>query len=204
MQFDLTQLSVTDCYKLMTGVVVPRPIAWITTCNQDGVINAAPFSFFNAMGTDPPIVVVGIGNHPDRPKDTAANIIASGEFVVNMVPEALAQMMSDSATDYPPHISEVDELTIPVIPSTQVAPPRIDGSTASLECRLDRVIMIEDNRIIFGRVLVIHVDDQAVVDRARCLIDSEKLKLIGRMGGVGGYAFTRQTFSIQRKKYQAQ
>lgn len=201
MHFDFTSLDATSRYKLMTGLVVPRPIAWITTVNVNGSINSAPFSFFNAIGTDPALIVVGIGDHPDRPKDTAVNIQREKEFVVNLVPEALAQAMSDSATDYPADVSEIDALGLETLPSQWVKPPRLDGCPASLECRLERVLMIGENRIIFGEVLGVHVLDDVVSDVSKCQIASERMQLIGRMGGLGGYARTTDVFQIPRKKY---
>jgi flavin reductase (DIM6/NTAB) family NADH-FMN oxidoreductase RutF len=201
MHYDLTQTSPENCYKLMIGLVVPRPIAWITTCNSDGSINAAPFSFFNAIGTDPPLVVVGIGNHPDRPKDTASNILRSKELVVNLVPHALAQAMSDSAADYPANVSEIDALGLETLPSLHVAPPRIVGCPASLECKLERVVEVGGNRVIFALVLGVHVQDDVMLDREKYRVDSPKMDLIGRMGGLGGYATTRDTFQVERKRF---
>ncbi|MCE3016295.1 MAG: flavin reductase family protein [Pirellula sp.] len=201
MQFDFKSLDATSRYKMMTGLIVPRPIAWITTVNVDGSNNAAPFSFFNAIGTDPALIVVGIGDHPDRPKDTAVNIQREKEFVVNLVPEALAQSMSDSATDYPAHVSEIDILELATLSSTWVKPPRLAGCPASLECRLERVLMIGENRIIFGEVLGVHVLDDVVSDASKCQIASEQMQLIGRMGGLGGYTRTTDIFQIPRKKH---
>jgi flavin reductase (DIM6/NTAB) family NADH-FMN oxidoreductase RutF len=201
MQFDFKSLDATSRYKLMTGLVVPRPIAWITTINVNGAINAAPFSFFNAIGTDPALIVLGIGDHPDRPKDTAVNIQREKEFVVNLVPEALAQAMSDSATDYPAHVSEIDALGLATSCSQWVKPPRLDGCPASLECRLERVLMIGENRIVFGEVLGVHVLDEVVSDVSKCQVASERMQLIGRMGGLGGYTRTTEVFQIPRKKY---
>ncbi len=144
---------------------------------------------------------MGIGDHPDRPKDTAVNIQREKEFVVNLVPEALAQSMSDSATDYPAHVSEIDILELATLSSTWVKPPRLAGCPASLECRLERVLMIGENRIIFGEVLGVHVLDDVVSDASKCQIASEQMQLIGRMGGLGGYTRTTDIFQIPRKKH---
>jgi flavin reductase (DIM6/NTAB) family NADH-FMN oxidoreductase RutF len=201
MQFDFKSLDATSRYKLMTGLVVPRPIAWVTTVNANGSINAAPFSFFNAIGTDPALIVLGIGDHPNRPKDTAVNIEREKEFVVNLVPEALAQAMSDSATDYPAEVSEIDALGIATSSSRWVKPARIEGCPASLECRLERVLVIGENRIVFGEVLGAHVLDEVVSDVSKCQIASERMQLIGRMGGQGGYTRTTDLIQIPRKKH---
>lgn len=201
MQFDFKSLDATSRYKLMTGLVVPRPIAWVTTVNANGSINAAPFSFFNAIETDPALIVLGIGDHPNRPKDTAVNIEREKEFVVNLVPEALAQAMSDSATDYPAEVSEIDALGIATSSSRWVKPARIEGCPASLECRLERVLVIGENRIVFGEVLGAHVLDEVVSDVSKCQIASERMQLIGRMGGQGGYTRTTDLIHIPRKKH---
>lgn len=204
MHFDFSDLSPQSCYKLLVSLVVPRPIAWVSTCNENGTINLAPFSFFNAIGSDPALVVMGIGDHPDRPKDTAVNIERSQEFVVNLVPESLAQAMSDSAIDFPPHISEIEALSLATAESKLVKPPRIVGTPAALECRLERVIHIGANRIVFGEVVSVWIDDQYVFNEERMHVDTASLQLIGRMGGAGGYTTTRGYFQIDRKKYSSE
>lgn len=201
MEFNFQTISAQNRYKLLVSLIVPRPIAWVSTCNLNDSINVAPFSFFNAIGSDPALVVMGIGDHPDRPKDTAVNIERTKEFVVNLVPESLAQAMSDSATDFPPHISEVEELGLQTVPSSRVKPPRIVGSPAALECVLERIVTIGQNRIIFGEVINAWVDDRFVVNSDKAYIDTNAFKLIGRMSGLGGYASTRDTFQIERKKF---
>lgn len=201
MEFDFRTIPAQNRYKLLVSLIVPRPIAWVSTCNANGSINIAPFSFFNAIGSDPALVVMGIGDHPDRPKDTAINIERTKEFVVNLVPESLAQAMSDSATDFPSDISEVEELGLQTASSSRVAPPRIVGSPAALECKLERVLTVGQNRIIFGEVISAWVDDQFVLSPEKAYVDTNAFKLIGRMSGLGGYASTRDTFQIERKKF---
>ncbi|XZE17698.1 flavin reductase family protein [Pirellulaceae bacterium SH449] len=201
MRFDFSDLSPQSCYKLLVSLVVPRPIAWVSTCNENGSFNLAPFSFFNAIGSDPALIVMGIGDHPDRPKDTAVNIERSQEFVVNLVPESLAQAMSDSATDFPPHISEIEALGLTTAESKLVKPPRIVGSPAALECRLERILNIGANRIVFGEVVSVWIDDRYVLNQDKMHLDSPALQLIGRMGGAGGYTTTSGYFQIDRKKY---
>jgi flavin reductase (DIM6/NTAB) family NADH-FMN oxidoreductase RutF len=201
MEFDFRSISAQNRYKLLVSLIVPRPIAWVSTCNPNGSINVAPFSFFNAIGSDPALIVLGIGDHADRPKDTAVNIEKTSEFVVNLVTESQAQSMSDSATDFPPDVSEVEELGLQTASSSRVTPPRIVGSPAALECKLERILTIGQNRIVIGEVLVAWVEDQFVMDFNKAYIDTNAFKLIGRMNGPGGYASTRDTFQIDRKKY---
>jgi flavin reductase (DIM6/NTAB) family NADH-FMN oxidoreductase RutF len=200
MHFDIANLDSTAVYKLLTGLVVPRPIAWVTTLNPDLTVNAAPFSFFNAIGSEPPLIVLGIGNHPDRPKDTAVNIELTQEFVVNLVPESLAQAMSDSAANYPRNVSEVDQLQLATVPSQKIKPPRLRDCPACLECTLERTLQIGENRIVFGNVVSASVRDDCVADPIKLHIASDQMKLIGRMGGPGGYTTTRGLFQIERKK----
>lgn len=203
MEFHFDSIDPLARYKLLTGIVVPRPIAWITTCNHDGSINAAPFSFFNAFGTEPGIVALGIGNHPDRPKDTLINIERSGQFVVNLVPESLAQSMSDSATAYPANVSEITALAIKTTPSSWVTPPRIVGCPAVLECQWNQTVLVGSNQVIFGIVQGVFVEDQCIQDSEKYLIASDKLQLIGRMGGADVYTRTTDRLLIARKAYTA-
>jgi flavin reductase (DIM6/NTAB) family NADH-FMN oxidoreductase RutF len=200
MHFDIANLTTSAVYKLLTGLVVPRPIAWVTTLNPDLTVNAAPFSFFNAVGSEPPLIVLGIGDHPDRPKDTALNIEQTREFVVNLVPESLAQAMSDSAANLPRNVSEVTELGLATSPSQKIKTPRLLDCPACLECTLERILQIGGNRIVFGNVVSATVRDDCVADSSKLHIASDQMKLIGRMGGPGGYTTTQGIFQIERKK----
>ena len=204
MLFDFATLSPDNRYKLLTSTIVPRPIAWITSLDAQGNVNAAPFSFFNALVGDPPIVGIGIGGtHPGRVpgawKDSAANIRAHGEFVVNLVPYALRDQMNITAIEFPSTEDEIEAARLETLPSSKVKPPRIAGSPVSLEC--ERFTFIEvavDRTIVLGRVLAVHVRDDAVLDAVRCHIDTPKLDLIGRMHGGGWYARTTDRFEMPR------
>jgi len=138
MDINLANASTKQIYSLLNGLVAPRPIAWITSMNLAGQLNAAPFSAFNYMGMDPPIVAVGIGNRPGPggiAKDTAQNIRSTGEFVINVVNEAVAEAMNVSGIDFPPEINELDIVHLKTEPSLLVKVPRIAVAPASLECR---------------------------------------------------------------------
>jgi flavin reductase (DIM6/NTAB) family NADH-FMN oxidoreductase RutF len=162
MHFDTQALDTAAIYKLLTGIVVPRPIAWVMSRNEAGQLNLAPFSFFNCVGTEPGLVILSVGNHPDRPKDTAANVQAHPYFVVNMVDEAHAQAMSDSATDYPSSISEVETLQLTTAPSSLIDVPRLADVPAALECKLHSVQTIGKNRLILGEIVGIYVRDEFI------------------------------------------
>jgi flavin reductase (DIM6/NTAB) family NADH-FMN oxidoreductase RutF len=201
MHFDTQALDTAAIYKLLAGIVVPRPIAWVMSRNEAGQLNLAPFSFFNCVCTEPGLVILSVGNHPDRPKDTAANVQAHPYFVVNMVDEAHAQAMSDSATDYPSSISEVETLQLTTAPSSLIDVPRLADVPAALECKLHSVQTIGKNRLILGEIVGIYVRDEFIADASRFHIDTAKMNLIGRMGGAGGYSRTSDVFEIARKRF---
>lgn len=199
--FDLGALEPALRYKLLTATVVPRPIAWVCTLGPGGV-NVAPYSFFGLMGSDPPVVVFSPGERPDGSlKDTARNIGEDGEFVVNLVDEALAGAMNLSAADFPPDRSEAEALGLALSPGQQVAVPRLSAAPAALECRARATLSVGRNRLIVGEVLGLWVRGGAVQDAARGHIDTAALGLIGRMGGSGSYARTRDTFELRRLSY---
>ena len=201
MTFDFSQLTARDRYKLLVSTVVPRPIALVTSLTPDGVVNAAPFSFFNVMGSDPAIVVLAPGNRePGVPKDTALNIRSHGEFVVNLVNEALAERMNICAVDFPPHESEIVAAGLDLQPGALVQVPYLSASPVVLECREYSTTEIGRNRVIIGEVLAMHIQDE-YVDLERLYVDTNALHLIGRMGGSGGYSTTRDTFEIARMSY---
>ena len=199
MFYDLRSLGAQNRYKILTATVTPRPIAWITTLSEGGRLNAAPFSFFNVMGHEPPTVAVGILSGASRFKDTAENIIATGEFVVNLVSESNAEAMNVTCIDAPP---EVDELTLagltPAL-SHAVKPPRIAESPVSFECQvLTSLVTGPRQTIVIGRAVCAHIDDVYVQDRERCHIDTGALRLIARMHGSGWYAKSTDLFQLDR------
>lgn len=201
MRFDMDQIAARDRYKLLTGVVVPRPIALVTTLDAAGGVNAAPFSFFNAMGADPALVVLGVGNRSrEHPKDTAKNIRAGGEFVVNIVTEQIAERMNITAVDFPHGTDELAAAGLPSAPSYRVKPPRVAESPVNLECREVSTTEIGRNRIILGEVLVMHVRDDCV-DPAKFYVFTERLHAVGRMHAPGWYCRTNDRFEMPRLTY---
>ncbi|MGA7158970.1 MAG: flavin reductase family protein [Acidobacteriaceae bacterium] len=197
--FDFGAMAKTDVYKLLVSVVMPRPIAWVVSRDAEG-LNAAPFSFFNVLSSDPPLVAIGFGTPPDREeKDTLANIRAQGEFVVNLVPEELAQAMNVTATNAPRGTDETRLAGLELTKCEVVNVPRIAGSPVGLECKLFQVIETGGTgTIVLGRIVYAHVRESAFSNRERLYVDPSKLRLIGRMNGAGGYCTTRDMFSIDR------
>lgn len=200
MLFDFSTLAPQNCYKLMTSTITPRPIAWVTTQDAEGRLNTAPYSFFNAMSGDPPVVALGIGNRPEGgPKDSLANILATRQFVINLVPERMAEAMNVSAIDFPFGVSEAAQAGLATIPSSRVSPPRLAGSPVAFEVELLQAVDIgRGKQVVLGTVLAAHIDDPCVLDAERCHVDTPALGLIGRMHGGGWYARCSDLFELPR------
>jgi flavin reductase (DIM6/NTAB) family NADH-FMN oxidoreductase RutF len=200
MLFDVLGTTNENVYKLLVATIGPRPIAWVTTRDVDGTVNAAPFSFFNAMAGNPPVVAIGIGGRgPGDVKDTGGNIRRTGEFVVNLVNYKLAEQMNITAIDFSKSVNELVQAGLSTAPSHRVKPPRIAEAPVSMEC--ERLVIVDvgiDRAVILGKVVAFHVQDDCVLDRDRCYIDTPKLDLIGRMHGRGWYARTTDRFELPR------
>jgi flavin reductase (DIM6/NTAB) family NADH-FMN oxidoreductase RutF len=197
-QFDPALQSTADNYKLLTNLVVPRPIAWVTSQSQTGVVNLAPFSFFNAVGSNPLYVIVSIGKRDNGElKDTAKNIQSSGEFVVNMVTEELFDAMNISAADFPPDHSELDATNLDTAPSVHVKTPRIAEAQVSLECKLFSSQSLGDNTLIIGEVVMFHVADHLMGPR----LHVSNFAPLGRLGSPSVYCRTTDRFDIARITY---
>ena len=207
MHFDLSAIPASDAYKLLVSTVVPRPIALATTVDADGRVNAAPFSFFNAVSSVPPVVVLGISpGDPSAPpgdgyKDTERNIRDTGEFVVNLVDEAIAERMNICAVDFPNAIGELEHADLHPLPSVGVRAPRIAESPVSFECkRITGLSLGPRSTLEVGRVIHIHIRDD-LVDPERYYVATDKMRLIGRMHGRGWYARTTDLFLMDRMSY---
>ena len=176
MEYDLSQLPKDKIYDLVNGLVAPRPIAWITTLDQAGKLDAAPF--------------------------TARNIRATGEFVINIVNEAVADSMNICAIDFPAEVNKLEIAQVESEPSLIVKVPRIAAAPASLECREITTLEIGRNRVVLGQVVAIHVKDE-FLDRAGPFIRAEELHAVGRMNGLGAYVKTKGAFfHIPRLTYE--
>ena len=196
MELALSELSAKERYRLLIGLVVPRPIALITTRSEDGVVNAAPFSFFNLMGEDPPIMVVSLESRPDGSiKDTLRNIRWTGEFVVNLVDEAIAAAMHQASANYPPEVSEVSAVGLSLAPCREVAIERIAEAPASLECKVLQTVAIgPTRRIVIGKIFRLHVRD-TLVDPATKRIREDAYHPVGRLYA-NSYVKTRERFTL--------
>ena len=193
--FDFAALSPRDRYKLIIGTVVPRPIALVTTVDAEGRINAAPFSFFNALTADPPILALGVENHADMSfKDTAANIRRTEEFTVNIVDDAMAEAMNICAIGFAPGVDELARAGLTAGPGHHVASPRIAEAPAAFECRRHMTLELGRSReIILGLVQGLFLREGLADERLH--VDQRALDAIGRMGGQG-YATTRDLYDI--------
>lgn len=182
MDYAPEDLNLRERYKVLTGFVLPRPIAWVTSVGEAGVVNAAPFSFFNVFCEDPPLCMFAVNNRPDaRPKDTFVNIAKSGEFVVNLADEPLARAMHESSGDFPPDISEPNYLGLRLAPSTKIAVPRLADAPWAMECRTWKVIDVNgDRKLIMGEGIYFHVRDD-LWDKDAMRVHMDRYHPVGRM-----------------------
>ena len=195
MLIDPSGLDAKALYRLMISVIVPRPIAWVSTRSPGGVLNAAPFSYFQALSSSPPSLMISVGRRRDgRPKDTLAHLRATGEFVVNVVSESSAERMVKTSLGYETEVSEFAEVGLEPVPGLRVAAPRIAESAVSMECRLDRIIEIGKSSICIGEIVAFHIRDDVLASDG-ATVDPLKLNPLGRMGGEG-YAPLREVVRV--------
>lgn len=193
MEIDIENLTPGQRYKLMASLIVPRPIALITTLSETGVINAAPFSMFNMLGEDPPVIMVSMNaRQDDTLKDTAVNITRTGEFVVHITDEAMANKMHRCSDHLPSDRSELEHAGLHSTPSKIVSPPRIIEAPVAFECTLFEKLETASRRIFIGKICWLHVRD-GLVDLDRCRVNLQDFFPVGRFGGEF-YVSTRQRF----------
>jgi flavin reductase (DIM6/NTAB) family NADH-FMN oxidoreductase RutF len=198
MELDIEGQFADRSYAILASLVTPRPIAFVTSISPDGKINAAPFSFFNLLGADPPILAIAPGDRDDgTPKDTARNIRLTHEFVVNLVDESLAEAMNKCAASLPYGENELDRAGLHTCQSSVVKPPRIAESPASLECKEWGTLHIGDNRVVIGLIRRVHLSDE-LFDVEKKRVRTEKLHVIGRMASPHWYCRTRDRFEMIR------
>jgi len=197
-------LAPREAYALMTSLIIPRPIAWVTSLGPDGVVNVAPFSYFSGVTSRPPIVAVSVAPGRAGPKDTARNVAASGEFVVNLVGESLAEAMNRTATEYPYGISEAEMVGLRLAPSGRVKVPRLADAPAALECSVERILAVGEPPVahILGNVLAFVLSDGLTVDPLRG-VEPQELAVVGRLGQ-NRYVRIREIFELDRIPYRPQ
>jgi len=196
----LSGLSTMQKYWLITGSVGPRPIALVTSLNGEGLCNAAPYSAFNYMGEDPPLFAIAVDHYGDeshRPgemKDTLKNIVARGEFVVNMVDEAIVERAVQCGSDFPAHVSEPEAVGLALMPSTSIGVPRVSEAPIAWECRLYKVLEFSRQRsIVFGEIVAMYIRED-LLDEQKLRVRVDRFEPYGRLGGPN---YCRSTDRVQ-------
>ena len=196
MDLNLSKISAHETYKLLIGLVIPRPIAWISTRSENGVANCAPFSFFNVFSEDPPLCVIGINPRSDGAmKHTLKNIRRTKEFVVNLVDEATANAMHVSSHEFPEDVSEFEKAGLTPAPAVTVQHPRIAEAAACLECKVERILEISGTReLVLGHIQLVHARD-GIIDPQTKRISEQLYRPVGRLFA-NRYCTTRQRFDL--------
>ena len=202
LSYDPNSLSEHDRYKLLISLVIPRPIALVTTLGPTGVVNAAPFSFFNMFSESPPLAVLGLqAKMGGRLKDTSAHIRDRGEFVINLVDEALGEQMNQCAVDFPPEISEIDVARLTTRPSEKIKTPYIAEAPAALECRHYTTLEVSaSRRLAIGEIVHIHIRG-GIWDTEKMRIDMKAYRPLARLFG-NFYASLSEPFTHERQSYE--
>jgi len=200
---DFSTLTEYQRYKLMASLIIPRPIALVTTVNPNGVVNAAPFSMFNMLGEEPPIVMISINKHNDGEiKDTAANILGTGEFVVHLADEKIAEQMHRCGERLPPDVSEVDMVGFTTVPSLAVKPPHIAEAPVAFECKLWEKLETDSRYIFIGKILWLHARD-GLIDLEKHRVRLQNYFPVARFGA-SFYINTRERYALGDKGGAAQ
>ena len=202
LSYDPAAMTAHDRYKLLISLVIPRPIALVTTLGPTGVVNAAPFSFFNIFSEEPPLCVLGLQARPGGGlKDTSTHIRDRGSFVVNLVDEAIGQQMNQCAVDFPPEISEIDAAKLSLLPSENVDVPRIAEAPASLECRHYKTLEVSaQRRLVVGEIVQVHVR-AGIWDPEKMRVDMTQYRPLARLFG-NFYASLSEPFTHVRQSYE--
>ena len=190
--------------RVLTGVVVPRPIAFVSTISDSGNVNLSPYSFFNAVSYDPPLIIFSSSKFTSdgKLKDSLSNIEQNGEFVVNIVNENIVEAMNKTAAEYPEDVNEFDIANLTQIDSDLVKPPRLSESPVNMECKLERIITLgteaHPQGLVIGEIIQLHIDDEIISGHR---INHEKLKPVGRLAG-NMYTHTYDVFELMRPSYE--
>ncbi|MQG84623.1 MAG: flavin reductase family protein [SAR202 cluster bacterium] len=190
--------------RVLTGVVVPRPIAFVSTISNSGNVNLSPYSFFNAVSYDPPLIIFSSSKFTSdgKLKDSLSNIEQNGEFVVNIVNENIVEAMNKTAAEYPEDVNEFDIANLTQIDCDLVKPPRLSESPVNMECKLERIITLgteaHPQGLVIGEIIQLHIDDEIISGHR---INHEKLKPVGRLAG-NMYTHTYDVFELMRPSYE--
>ncbi len=200
MQFDIQYTDSSVLYKLLTGTVIPRPIAWVASIDANGIDNLAPFSFFNVVSEDPPHIMFSTVRTGNKNKDTLNNILANNQFVVNLVTEEIVEQMNTTAQNVASDVSEFELANVTPIDSVFIKPKRVKESLVQFECEMVHHYFIEKHQnggacIIIGKIITMHIDDSILMENHK--IDLEKYKTIARLAG-SNYSNLGEIFSIKR------
>lgn len=194
LSIDPTQQTERENYKLLVGTVLPRPIAFVTSMSADGLVNAAPFSYFNIVSSDPPLLSVSVQSRAGVLKDTARNAIEAGEFVIHVVDESNVAEVNKTAASLPPEESEIDLTGLTLIPSEVVKVPSVEQAKVRFECQLEQAVELGGTRLLIGKVVRFHIDE-SIYENGR--INPEALKPVSRLAGTN-YAKLGEIFSMKR------
>ncbi len=194
------EMEPASAYKLFQSLVAPRPIAWVSSIDSRGRINLAPFSFFNAVATKPLIVMLAIGRKGSTPKDTLKNLEETGEFVINIVSEELAEAMNITSGDWPPEVNEFEILQLTSLPSIDVKPPRVADAPAAMEAKVRQIVPVEgtSSTLVLGEVVRFHLREGIL--RPNGLVDALLSKPVARLGD-NEYATLGHVFTMNRPKF---
>ncbi|HWR93868.1 MAG TPA: flavin reductase family protein [Flavobacterium sp.] len=200
MQFDPNELEQSAIYKLLTGAIIPRPIGWVSSVDENGINNLAPFSYFNMVGDDPPHVMFSTRRDNNSNKDTLNNVLTTKQFVVNLVTEELVEQMNETSLKLPPDVDEFQIAELTPIASINIKPMRVKESLVNFECELVHHYFLENHKqggacVLIGRIVMMHFDESILLDNYK--INLETYKPVARLAG-SNYSKIGEIFSVKR------